>query len=242
MNIADINRRVNFYTNTDTTEYEAEDRLIATNKAVDDTHIMILQAMDGDDFDDKNYTDNFPIKPTDIVSGQSDYSLPSDLVKIKRVTISYDGNNIYKATPFDINQSGVALKDSYFNVQSPFYDLHDNSIEIYPEPTQDVTNGLQIWISRQMALFTSAEVTTGTKEPGFDRQFHEIIPLKVSYDWVLAKTPEDSNKLTSLGNKIAEYEQRIKQHYSDKQKDDNMTIVAGTIDYDTGKGNINGRN
>lgn len=235
MNTADIDLKITFYTNADTNNYLPADRLIDINSALDDTHIMILQSADGADFDDKNYTSDFPESTTNLEANQADYSIPTDLIKEKRLTISYDGTNWYKARPFDINESNIALKDSFFTEANPYYDLHDNSIQIYPTPKADVTAGLKIWMSRNMELFTSDDMTTGTKEPGFDRQFHKIIPLKVAYDWVLAKTPNDANKLTGLGNKIMEYEQRLKQHYSDKQRDNNMTIKPAYSDYDTGR-------
>jgi len=234
MNIADINSKITFNTNADTSVYLPADRLIDINNAVDDTHIMILQAQDGDDFDDNNYTSEFPILTTGLVEDQADYSLPDELVKIKRVTAMYDGTNTYKATPFDISQSGQALKDSYFTSQSPYYDLHDNSVELYPTPTANVAKGLRIWISRQMELYTTAQVTAGTKSPGFDRQFHNIVPLKASWNWLFYKV-KDYNQADRIKQQIDEMEVRIKQHYSDKQKDDNMTMTAIDSDYDTGR-------
>lgn len=238
MNIANIDSRITFWTGDSTGEFTDADRLLSINKAVDDIHIMILQAQDGDDFDDKNYTTEFPIKTTTLEANKADYTLPTDLVKMKRLTISYDGTNYYKMTPFDISQAGQAIKSSYFSETSPYYDLHDNSVEVYPTPTADVVKGLKIWISREMALYTTVEVSAGTKSPGFDRQFHYLVPLKASWSWLFYKT-KDYAGADRIKQQIDEGEQRLKQHYSDKQRDDNMTIVPAPVDYDTGNIRVN---
>ena len=239
MNIEDINAKITFNTNATTSEYLPADRLIDINNAIDETHIEILQAQDGDDFDDKNYTNDFPILITDLVADQADYSMPDEMTKEKRLKINYNGDRWYKATPFDINQVGVALEDSFFSKTAPYYDLHDNSIEIYPTPTNDFIGGLQVWISRQMALYSTAEVDAGTKSPGFDRQFHELIPLKASWQWMFYKV-KDYSGADRIKQQIDEKVAKMKQHYSDKQQDDNMTIMPAPINYDTGNQSING--
>jgi len=231
MNIAQIDTDITFNTGASISEFTAADRLIKINNVIDDLHIQILQSQDGADFDDKNYTDSFPVETTDLVADQADYAMPAEMVKEKRLKISYDGTNWYKLTPFDINKVGVALKNDYFSVQAPYYDLHDNSIEIYPTPTENVTAGLQIWISRQMALYTSAEVTTGTKSPGFDRQFHKLVPLKVSWEWIFFKV-KDYAKADRLKLEIEKLELKLKQHYSDKQRDGNINARAEYVNYE----------
>ena len=240
MNIAQIESEITFGTNTTTADFLPADRLIKVNNALDEIHIDILQAADGMDFDDKNYTSDFPESTTDLVLDQADYSNPTDLLKEKRLTISYDGTNWYKATPFDISQSGVALKDSYFSKQSPYYDLHDNSITVYPTPDANVIDGLKIWMSRNMGLFTAGDVSTGTKEPGFDRQFHKLIPLKVIWDWNFYKV-KDYGEADRIMQQIQILSDKLKQHYSDKQQDDTMSLNATEVNYDTGSANVNGR-
>ncbi len=240
MTIEEINTRITFYTNASTTNYTAPNRLIAVNSAVDQTHMEILEAQDGDDFDDKNYTSDFPVSTTDLVANQRDYTVPTEAIKEKRLVVTYDGTNWYKATPFDVNQSGSVLKDSDFNVQSPYYDLHDNSVDLWPKPTAAVTGGLKIWVSRAMELYTAAQVSTGTKSPGFDRQWHELIPLKASYDWLFFKV-KDYAQADRIQLKIDTLTAKMKKAYSDKQRDDNMVMTPMGIDeYDTGNGTISG--
>ena len=229
MTIEEINTKVDALTHTTpTTGYLAANRLIDLNNAQDEVHMEILKAVDGKDFDDLNYTDNFPIRPTSLKKNQRDYTLPTNAIKIKRVTISYDGVNWYKATPFDINESGTVLKDSLFSVKSPRYDLLDNSIKIYPAPSEDVTNGLKLWVDRQMEKFTPAQVDEGTKEPGFDRAYHKIIAYKMALEYSYENLPE---KVNILEGKIDKMMEKMREDYSDKQIDDNSIVRAESVNY-----------
>jgi len=230
MTIADIMTKVDALTHTtDTNGYLAANRLIDLNNAQDELQMDILRAMDGDDFDDKNYTSNFPIRPADLVADQRDYTLPTDMIKFKRLTISYDGTNWYKATPFDIGESGEVIKDANFSKEAPMYDLQYNSVKIYPTPTENVTDGFKVWISRQMMLFTSSDVSTGTREPGIDRSYHKIIPYKMALEFAYENLPE---KIVTFEQKIAMMVNDMQEDYSDKQRDDNMIAKAGYVNYE----------
>ena len=109
-----------------------------------------------------------------------------------------------------------------FDTSNPYYDIQSNSIMLYPTPTSNVTNGLKIWFQREPAEFTSGEVTTGTKEPGFDEPFHVMIALGMIFDWCSAKGGS-SAVLTALKNDVekemADYEIRLRRHYGKKQDD-----------------------
>jgi len=230
MTLSEITTKVNSLTHTTPTiSYLAANRLIDLNNAQDEIQMAILRAQDGDDFDDKNYTDNFPIKTADLVADQRDYTLPTDMIKFKRLTITYDGTNWYKAMPFDIGETDEILKDANFSTQRPMYDLQDNSVKLYPAPTANVTGGLKIWVSRRAEEFTSAEVTTGTKEPGFDRAYHKIIPYKMALEFAYENLPE---KVGMFEQKITVMIAEMQRDYSNKQKDGNMIVKAGYVNYE----------
>ena len=229
MNYSEINTKVDRLTHTtDTGGYSAAERLIDFNNAQDEIQMEILKAQDGDDFDDKNYTENFPIRPANLKAGQNDYTIPSDMIKFKRLEISYDGTNWYYATPLDVGEYGIHLKSSYFSESNPRYDLRDNSIIIYPTPTKDITDGLKVWISRQMYQFTSSDASTGTKEPGFDRAYHKIIPYKMALEFAYDNIPEDVNKLEAKVERMLE---KMRSDYSFKQQDRDTTAIAKIVNY-----------
>ena len=232
MTISEINSFITLRTGADTNAFSAANRLISTNRWYEKVITMILKAVDGWDFDDSNKTD-FPIATTSLVANQQDYSLPTNLLKIKRVEVTYDGTNWYKAEPFDINETGnatsSALIASNFTTSKPYYDIQGRSVLLYPIPTANSANGLKIWYVREPAEFTSAEVTTGTKEPGFDEAFHSMIPLGVCYDWFVAK---DDKRAVLTWQELQDYETRLTQYYGSKDQDRNVVLKPAYISYE----------
>lgn len=233
MNLSDITNRITFFTGVGTTQYTNADRLIAINKAYNDIHTMILQSQDEWDFDDSNKTD-FPILQTNLMADQQDYAMPSDTLKVKRAEITYDGTNYYKLEPFDIEERGLATDTNSiagsFNVTEPKYAISAGSIFLYPIPGENVTNGLKLWIFRTVDEFTSAELTTGTAEPGFDRQFHYMISLQASYDFISKRT-KDQGTADRILRDFNTMEQRLKQYYGNKQTDRVYSLRSAFVNY-----------
>lgn len=234
MTISDINSFVSFRANTNTTDYSAANRLLSTNKWYQKTVSMILSAMDEWDWDDVNNT-TYPVGTTSLVSGQRDYSFPDSfkILQVKRVDVTYDGSTWYQAQPvesslLDMSLGDEATVDTKFQITEPKYDLKGNAVFLYPRPS-DSTGSIRIEYLREPAEFTSAEVTTGTKEPGFDALFHPIIALGMCYDWFVAKGRMDQAELVQA--EINDYEARLKQHYGDKDKSTNFQFTAINENY-----------
>ena len=188
------------------------------NKHYNDAHNYILESQDEWDYDDSNKTD-FPILTGDFVATQQPYTLPSGTIDVKRLEVTYDGTNWVKAEPFDVNERGISVASNAigdFSQTAPKYDLISNAFFVYPIPTQSVDGGMKIWISRGPSLYTSAELTTGTKEPGFDSIFHDLIAYGVATDYAIIKNlPQAAGLKMEYQSKI----ERLKKHYSDKQEE-----------------------
>lgn len=191
---------------------------------------MILSSMDGWDYDDVNHTD-FPILTTNLVANQPDYSLPASekILKIKRVEITYDGTNWYKAEPFDIGERGKAtsttLIASDFSTSEPKYDIQFNSIFVYPIPDTAVTSGLKLWVSREIDEFTTSDTT---QEPGIDEPFHEMLAQGASFDFAAIKGLAIKNDLWAM---LQDYEARLKKFYGKKEDDRVNQLKSSYIDY-----------
>jgi hypothetical protein len=214
---------------------------------------MILASQDEWDIDDINTTGTYPTA-TRAMAARRDYAFSAALwsligkeggsagsnaainpLKIKRVDLTYDNSTYYKAEPIDDGQIEIGLgndanADSYFSKTTPRYDVRDNALWIYPMPSStDVSNGgkIRLTIIREPLEFSSAEVTTGTKEPGFDEAFHVMIALGMIWDWCSAKGGT-SPVLTALKKdvqmELQDYEARLKQHYGSKQQDRKYTL------------------
>jgi len=230
MTIGDISTYITFLTNADTTSFTNARRLITINKHYNDVHTLILESQDEWDYDDSAYAD-YPILTTSLVANQQYYVLPPTTFEVKRLEVSYDGTNWVKAEPFDINERGLATATNAlgdFSQSTPFYDLQADSLFLYPIPTASVSGGLKIWISRGPQEFTSAELTTGTRQPGFDGLFHSILALGPSLDYAIA------NNLPQRESIKREYEEmklKMRKFFSDKQEDRFISLKTSNLDY-----------
>jgi hypothetical protein len=193
---------------------------------------LILRSQDGWDYDDVNHVD-YPILTTNLTNGTQVYDLSilaERLVSLKRVEITYDGTNWYKAEPFDVGETGSATDSTSiaasFSKMKPYYDVQYNALWLYPIPDADVTSGLKIWISRDVDEFASTDTT---QEPGIDRGFHRIISLAASYDWVVA---QGLSIAPNLLNDLMRYEEALRSHYGKKERDRKFQMVSGYINYE----------
>jgi len=195
---------------------------------------MILESQDEWDYDDSNHTD-FPILTTNLVASQQDYAIPvsEKVFKVKRVEVTYDGTNWYKAEPMDINERGLATDTTSiagaFSTSQPKYDIQYESIFLYPIPSSDVTAGLKIWWTREVDEFVVGDTI---QEPGIDEPFHRMLSIGASYDWLIVNKPENTTLITRLEGLLADYEARLKRHYGSKQKDRQYTLKSAYVNYE----------
>lgn len=207
------------------------------NSAYQKVVTMVLDSKDEWDWDDINWTD-YAVLTTPLTTNR-DYSISASeaVLKIKRVDVSYDGTNFYKAEPFDINESGLgfgtasdttqeATVDGRFSKNAPKYDTRANTVWLYPKPSAaDVSAGGKIrieWI-REPDEFTTSDTT---QEPGIDEAFHPMLALDASYVYTFA---QDLKRANAIKNEMIEYEARLKKHYSSKQEDRKLVLRdAGT--------------
>lgn len=213
--------------------------LIDINLWYERVHMAILRAQDDWDFDDSNQT-TYPILTTNFVANQQDYLLPSNALRIKRVEVTYDGVNYYVAEPFDIDMrsraSSPSLLASDFTQSRPYFDPQGRSIFIYPIPTANQTAGLKIWIQRSVIEFTSGDLSTGTKSPGFDVPFHQILAYGTAFEFALAKGLQS---LKGIQGRLDELMAEIDLFYG--KRDDDMVWSLepaykdyGQLNYQTG--------
>lgn len=215
----------------DATKLKEATRLINVNyhKVV----TMILDSMDGWDFDDPNLANTGFIKTYDLTSGTQYVSFPltDKVLKIRRVEVSYDGTNWYKAEPMDIGEYGDAVSQSTnltndFATTKPYYDLVGNYVYLYPVPTASVTGGLKLWITREVDEFATTDTT---QEPGIDEPFHDMIAIGASLDYAVAKGLENVN---SLAARFADYELRLRRYYGKKEDEREIVLKPAYENYD----------
>lgn len=192
---------------------------------------MIFDSQDEDSFDDQRNSD-YPIKTVPLTTNR-DIAIPvsENVLKIKNLSVSYDGVNYHRATPIDISQyddignapaaatTQNATIDANFSRHDPCYATKFNSLWIYPiASASDVASGASAIVEwfRGATPFTLSDLTTGTAIPGFDSGFHMMLAYGAAYEFCLAK---GLPQLEGIEKELQIYEDRLRKQYSSKQKD-----------------------
>lgn len=194
MTISDIVNSIYFRTKTNSSSFSAANMLIFINKAYDHVVSLILKADATWQWDDDNQTD-LPIATAALVSGQQDYALAASHLTIDRIETKDQSEKWHLLQPIDRKEVTTEALSAYRSVNGlpEEYDLIGRSIFLYPAPNFSQSASLKIYFQRGPAKFTSAEVTTGTKEPGFVSLFHDLVSLWVSYDYAIANGLKTAN-------------------------------------------------
>ena len=244
MTIGEISTKITNLTGQDTTNYSNADRLIDINIWLHKVGSIIRDSQDESDFDDLNLSD-YPNLNTPLVAGQRDYPIPvsEHMISIKNVSVCYDGTNTVKATPIDASELDIGLApltktttqniiDSYFTRTNPRYDTAYNSVFLYPRAVAaDVTAGGYIFIEWQRDLdpFTSSELTSGTKVPGFDTTYHPILAYGPAYDFLFShKVYDKADRILPI---LSDWEARLRREYATKNRDRTYQLKNASVNY-----------
>ena len=227
MTLTELRAFTRFLTNTNSSTYtDADlDANIATYNELFTTEI--LDSMDEWDFSAETAT-------TDLITSQQEYILPNDILKIKRVEVTYDGTSWYLASPMDVNERISATDDTSvlndFSVNNPYFDLMDNSLVLYPAPTQGVTAGLKVWYE-QLPVALSAN-----SSPNFAQPFHKGLSYGAAKDYFdkYLGTEANSTKSQMAANNLETYIQRAKVFYRKHNQDRKYTVEGQFVDYGYG--------
>lgn len=217
-----------FITDTDTATYTDLDLDASLNTYYDLFCTEILDSMDEWDFQAE-------IATADLVSGQQEYVFPTDILKIKRVEVTFDGTTWRKAEPMDINEIGnptdTASISRNFSVSEPYFDLMDTSLMLYPIPSANVTAGLKIWYEKLVTQLSAV-----TDEPGIARPFHKGICYGAAKDYFEKYIDVGSNsvKAQTAGANLETFIQRAKAYYRKKSQDRQYVVGSYDPGYDYG--------
>ncbi len=229
MTISDIEVLTRFLTNTDTTSLTAPELLILDNKYYEQITGRIITETAGASwqYGDFNYTTfpDFTIDMTDSIAqyGLDDINTEASTIPLTIMGVEVLDNNsnwhpLRRITLQEIQKNlGGQLDYQKTDGLPSEYELRDNIIVLYPAPDNGVSvtlsDGLQIFYLRTADVFTSAEVSTGTKEPGFPSPWHDLMSYGPAID-------------VSLSNKKFAEADRFKREY-DKRMDELLRFIAG---------------
>lgn len=211
------------------------------NEVIYDITTEIIAHDDNFEWDDPYKTD-YPIATTPLIANQRDYQFDNiSFLNLKRVDITWDGTNWYRATPFD---SG-AYKDGFgndekvdgnFNKTEPKYDPKGFGFWLYPRATADeLAAGAKARIEYQRA-YDEFVYTDTIKNPPIDRPFHDLIAVGAAIKNP-SITPDQYQKLTLIfGQKMPNGEwtggmASLLRHYGRRNEDDQLVFNPQIQDY-----------
>lgn len=100
-----------------------------------------------------------------VTANQEAYLLPTDLIKLKRLEITYDGTNWYKVTLEDDNEfQDIAMSstniNNNFTQTQPYANVFGNALYLRPIPATSVTLGLRAYYIGRPTLITNISLDT----------------------------------------------------------------------------------
>lgn len=162
------------------------------NLALDSYFRLAIEASGKWQLDDSNHTD-YPIITTNLVAGQRSYVFLTDesgnaILDIYKVFVKNTSTGSYEEIyPVDVqSESDTGSFADGENQQGTVYryDKTSNAIFLDLIPTDNITNGLKVYINRESSYFT---YTDTTKKPGFP--YHqEYFYLKPAYNYARINT------------------------------------------------------
>jgi len=195
------------------------------NEALYELVTELMRSIDSFDWDDVNYTSNYPIGTAALTTNR-DYTLPASLkfLTLKRLDITYDGTNWYRATSIDSSEIKTGLGDSnnattedkFFETTSPRYDPKSDGFWLYPKATQaqvDAGAKFRIEFTREFNEFSSSDTT---QEPPLERPFHDLVAVGASIKWAVMK---DQVRAQNLNTLYLQGLEKMKQYYGRRNTD-----------------------
>lgn len=236
MSISELVKDVKFWitgSGTGTTDYTDADILRSINIYYDEVVSLILKADGRWEFDDENFT-TLPVATTDLVSGQADYEISGEtFLTLQRVEIKdTNGNGVQLMPISQEDRIGVAMTEwAKTNAQPEVYDKVGNSIIFYPTPNYSSTGGIKTYYQRPGSLFTSGEMSTGTKTPGFNPLYHRYLSMGAAADY--ASINGLTEILQILLSKMAQMKVDIISSYSKRNKDEKLQMKLAKDGYNS---------
>ena len=233
MNISEIQQEARALVDADTTSYPASLMLIRNNTALEDIAVDILDADGRWQWDDTNRTD-FPIGTTTLVASQQDYAFDTTHLKIIGVSVKDNSGDWYKLKPIDPDDFSDTDRAEYCKTAGEpiYYDKIGNSVFLYPAPDNGVSvtlaSGLKVYYQRTADLFTSAEVTTGTKVPGFASPFHILVAYMSALPYAQSYKKDRVPMIVDFINKKRA---DLKKFYSKRDKEERAVMRPKRILY-----------
>lgn len=219
MTISDINTEIRALCDADSTSYSAADLLRRVNSAYEEIIGKIIASDGTFQFDDSNFSTH-PIGVATLVAGQNDYMFDTAHLNIERVEIKDVGGIWHTLYAIDEMQLEEALPEYQKTAGLPSeYAKRGSSLWLYPAPASGsvtLASGLRVYFQRTADIFTSDQVTTGTKVPGFASPYHMLLCYKAAIPYCMSYKKD---RVALYEKKAMDLEKDLLAFYSKREKD-----------------------
>ena len=222
--------------------------MITVNQAYEEIVGKLIIATAGGlwHFGDSNFT-ALPTGLATLVNSQAEYQLTGNgttgintttpLLNVLGVSV-LDVNGIWQVLkPITLRSLLDADNDPVEYLKTDglpqYYEKREDFIKLYPAPDNGVkvtlTNGLKVFFQRTADKFTSAQVTTGTKTPGFASPYHPLLSYKAALLHCLSYKPE---RVPMIMSEIARMEKEMMDFYVNRDNDAPRVMTMEPVIYE----------
>jgi len=191
MQLSTIFEKTRKITNTNSTTLTDVDLLSLTNE----TYLDIQRSLANEEIELFG-----TIKKTDLVAGQTNYALPSDLLTILRLEINYDDptddskwQKISQADLGNLPHEWYKLVKKHPKTK-PLMDLFGGQVFIFPRTEENKTNGLRIWYIAKQPEFTS----TSDEIPAILDTYYDVFVYGNAFKYLEQIGHQDANRKFEL--------------------------------------------
>lgn len=217
MTYNDLISDIDFLCTTDSTSYPAADKTRNLNRHYYVVVSDIMQVAGRGQFHDPNLTT--VQDPTfDLVAGQSQYTLPSEMLQLEGIEIQDSAGNWVRLQEIDTADLRKTVTDFEETDGLPkYYDLRGDSLFLYPAPASGsvtTSGGGKLLTTRELDVFTTSDTT---QEPGFVEPYHRILSLGAAYDYLVINSTGD--KADRVLGQYQALREECKQFYAKRNRD-----------------------
>lgn len=182
----------------------------------------IHEAYGGWLYDDSNNTLDFPTATANLVSGQQDYTLPSEALTVRGIEVKTTGGVWQELTAITEEYIRQTFSEKEFMktpAQPTYYTAYANSIKLYPPANYSQNASIRVSYDRGTINFLSTDTT---KTPGFASLFHEAVAYGAAKTFALYKQlPQAGGVMrggfkTGLNGEWQDWENSIKKYYQER--------------------------
>ena len=162
------------------------------------------------------------------VANQQEYSLPSDLLKLRRVEINYDVSNAnsapLRAFPMPMDSVRRDLGNTNLGVtilRNPFYFLRGSVVGFVPVPTRAGTDAIKVWYN---PVLTDLSADTDTINIPYPDNYWMLIVYGATAD-ALRFEQQESQEALQLEAKFERGIQQMQEELEDRVADETKFVT-----------------